>query len=139
MALGQAAGTAASIAISRSTTVRDVNIEALQRRLLENGQVITFFRDIDPADPSHRAMQYFGTKGLFTSYVANSRGAMDRKTAAEWARLAGRTVPQEWKRDQVLSRAELNAWLRQSTRGSAVVSRGEFCQILYEHRFPTEF
>jgi hypothetical protein len=133
MALGQAAGTAASIAIARSTPVRQVNIEALQRRLIENGQVITFFRDIDTADPSHRAMQYFGTKGLFTSYLANPRGTLDRNTAAGWARLAGRTVPPEWKGVEGLSRAELNAWLRRPTRGSAVLSRGEFCQILFEH------
>ena len=47
MALGQAAGTAAHLAIASGREVRAVDVGAVQRELLKQGQVITFFRDID--------------------------------------------------------------------------------------------
>jgi hypothetical protein len=135
MALGQAAGTAAHLAIEAGSTPRAVNVEALQRRLLREGQVLTFFRDIDPKDPAHAAMQYFGTKGFFTSYVADSKRPLEKQTAREWARLAGRSAPATWKGDQALSWAELADWLgaNREREGTALVSRGEFCRMLFEH------
>jgi hypothetical protein len=64
MALGQAAGTAASLAIETGYPLRAMNVDSLQRQLLKDGQVLTFFRDIDPKDPAHTAIQYFWDEGL---------------------------------------------------------------------------
>jgi len=47
MALGQAAGVAAHLALEYGVQPRGVSTDALQRKLLEQGRVITFFRDID--------------------------------------------------------------------------------------------
>ena len=135
MALGQAAGTAAHLAIESGTPPRTVNVEALQRRLLRDGQVLTFFRDIDPADPAHAAIQYFGSKGFFNSYVAESRRPLEKRTAHEWAQLAGMQAPGDWKRDEhPLKWAELTGWLGSPRIGdeTAVVSRGDFCRMLFE-------
>jgi hypothetical protein len=134
MALGQAAGTAANLAVETGTSPRALNVETLQKRLIQDGQVITFFRDIDPGDPAHQAIQYFGTKGLFHSYVANSRGSLDRKTAREWARLAGRSAPEAWNGDQSLTWADVGAWLNRPPvqSGSQALTRGDFCRILFE-------
>jgi len=134
MTLGQAAGTAAHLSIEGGVSPRALNVETLQRRLLKDGQVLTFFRDIDPKDPSHAAVQYFGTKSFFQSYVANSNGALEKRTAREWARLAGRSPPTGWTGDQPLTWKEVNAWLgvHSERGGSAVVSRGEFCRTLFE-------
>jgi hypothetical protein len=133
MALGQAAGTAAHLAIESGSSPRSVNIGVLQRRLLRDGQVLTFFRDIDPTDPAHAAIQYFGTKGFFTSYVADSKRPLAQRTAGEWARLAGRTAPAGWTGAQPLTWAELAAWLGARPEREGTVSRGEFCRVLFEH------
>lgn len=132
MALGQAAGTAAHLAIESGTSVRALEVEMLQRRLVKDGQVLTFFRDIDPKDPSHQAMQYWGTKGLFTSYTADSRGPLEKERAHEWAHLAGLKPPDGWKGDQPLTWAEVNDWLGKRSERTGVMSRGEFCRVLFE-------
>ena len=66
--LGQAAGTAAHLALKEGVEPRHVNVETLQRKLLRQGQVLTYFKDIDRADPAYAALQYFGTKGFFKDY-----------------------------------------------------------------------
>ena len=88
MALGQAAGTAAHLAIHGGRRVRAIDVEALQRMLLGQGQVITYFKDIDRADPAYAALQYFGSKGFFPDYYARSREPLERTQAAEWLKIA---------------------------------------------------
>lgn len=129
MALGQAAGTAAHFAIANNAELRQVSVEALQRQLLRDGQILTFFRDINASDPAHHAIQYFGTKGFFDSYVAESGKAVDRSTASTWAGspLWSGAGPLTWK--------ELQAWAGTvSFAGgpSESVTRGELCRVLYE-------
>ncbi len=87
MALGQAAGVAAHLAIRDRKRVRDLRPEPIQRLLLRQGQVLTYFRDIDPKDPSHDAIQFLGTRGFFTSYQAGSGQAVTRGLGARWLAL----------------------------------------------------
>ena len=49
MALGEAAGQAAALALERGERIRDVPRGAMQRELLAQGQVITYFDDVAPA------------------------------------------------------------------------------------------
>ncbi len=113
MALGQAAGIAAHLAIGAAVEPRAVDPNRLQRELLKHGQVITYFKDINQADPAYAALQYFGTKGFFDSYVADAKSPIDAETARRWWRLAGQpeTPPADW--------------LKPGT------TRGEFCNHLY--------
>jgi hypothetical protein len=111
MALGQAAGTAAHLAIASGRQPRALEVEKLQRLLLRQGQVLTYYKDMDRNDPAHAALQYFGTKGFFADYQARSREPLDAATAAEWSRLAGR--------------------LGISKAPPVTGSRGEFCRLLY--------
>jgi len=114
MALGQAAGLAAHLAISERIEPRAVDSSRLQRALLERGQVITYFRDIDRGDAAYSALQYFGTKGFFDDYYARSREPIDRETATRWWHIAtGSTVVP----DGLVT---------------ASTTRGEFCRMLYE-------
>ncbi len=115
MALGQAAGTAAHLAIAGDVQPRALDASLLQRELLKQKQVITFFKDIDQSDPAFAAMQYFGARGFFPDYQARSKDPVDRETARRWIRIAaGREA----------TAAEL----------SSLPSRGELCRRLYERR-----
>ncbi|MEZ5400170.1 MAG: FAD-dependent oxidoreductase [Bryobacteraceae bacterium] len=110
MALGQAAGKAAHLAIESGRQPRAIAVERLQRELLRDGQVITYFRDINRADPSYAALQYLGTKGFFPGYEARAQEPLSQEQAREWLRLAGFN-PDE---------------------AALPPTRGEFCRALYK-------
>ena len=73
MAMGQAAGVAAHLSIGSGERLRDLRPEKIQRLLLANQQVLTYFKDMDKSDPAHDAMQFLGTKGFFPDYLARSK------------------------------------------------------------------
>ncbi|MFN7932291.1 MAG: FAD-dependent oxidoreductase [Bryobacteraceae bacterium] len=115
MALGQAAGIAAHLAIAGNVQPRALDAGVLQRELLKQKQVITFFKDIDQQDPAFAAMQYFGARGFFPDYYARAKDPVDEETARRWIRIAtGRDA----------TAAEL----------ASLPSRGELCRRLYERR-----
>lgn len=109
MALGQAAGVAAHLAIASNAAPRGVDVDRLQRILVGQGQVITYFKDIDHKDPAYAAMQYFGAKGLFKDYFARSSETLEPAVAEEWSRKLQRPMPQ------------------------GTLTRGGFCRLAYEH------
>ncbi|MYA60839.1 MAG: FAD-dependent oxidoreductase, partial [Chloroflexi bacterium] len=101
MALGEAAGTAAALALERSTRVRDVPRGALQRALLAGGQVIAYFEDVVPAGFAgygrqapglSEAAQFWGARGFFSHYAARLDGPLTMGEAQRWAWLARRAV-----------------------------------------------
>lgn len=145
MALGQAAATAAHLALRDRVQPRQVEIEGLQRALLRGGQVLTFFQDIDRASPDYAALQYFGTKGFFREYHAHAREPVTRATAREWLGLAlgaraaalaasingeGNLTGPEWSKI-----ASLAKWPSPASAGGADsgVMRGEFCRTIFEN------
>ena len=101
MALGEAAGAAAALALRRGVRVRDVPRGALQRALLATGQVITYFNDIAPEgfpgfdqQPSNLsvAAQFWGARGFFSHYAARPDLPLTQGEAQRWAWLARRAV-----------------------------------------------
>lgn len=90
MAMGQAAGSAANIAIQDKTQPRKVDIDKLQRSLLKNNAVIMLFDDVTWDTPHREAIQFFGSRGAITSYQSRQRFAVDRGTAAMWLDMARR-------------------------------------------------
>jgi FAD dependent oxidoreductase len=142
MTLGQAAGAAAHLAISQNVAPRAVPIDALQRELLREGQVLTYFKDIDRADPAHTAIQYFGTKGFFPDYFAKSKGKLDRATAREWLRLVWpKSAPQVSSDAGDFTGVELKRALEAVGSRTPVklpdgaLTRGDFCRIVFEAQF----
>lgn len=140
MALGQAAGAAAHLAIEGEQQPREIDISRLQRLLIEKGQILTYFKDIDLNDPAHQAGQYFGTMGFFKDYYFRSKEPVDRALADEWLAkaLPGTKLPSS--AQQTVLQAEVAALLpglRADWRGAgrsadSPVSRGEFCMALYQ-------
>ncbi len=101
MALGEAAGQAAALALARDVRVRDVPRGVLQRELLARGQVITYFDDVAPAGFAgfekqaadlSKAAQFWGARGFFGQYAARPDEPLTQGEAQRWAWLARRAV-----------------------------------------------
>lgn len=177
MALGQAAGAASALSVDSRRSPRTIDIDRLQRNLVEDHQVITFFSDVDFAAPHFAALQYFGTWGFFPSYKARPLQPVSRGVAAQWTwqwlrhrrptlptlspvtphyRDVPRSAPaytaieslrrfgicpaRTFRPEAPLRATELRRWFQllhlQSAPFSsepATVSRGQLCQLLYEH------
>ncbi len=84
MSLGTAAGVAAHLAVKENLAPSRLDIEAIQRQLLRQGQVICVFTDVPLEHPHWAALQYFGTKGFFPEYEARPDAAITRAQALEW-------------------------------------------------------
>ena len=67
MALGQAAGAAASLAIENRISVQDVDIETLQDYLLEQGATLVYMPDHSPADSNFITIQRSALSALRTA------------------------------------------------------------------------
>lgn len=74
MALGQAAGAAAAIAIDRATTVQKVPIKLLQQRLLDENATLIYFKDIRPGDPGFAEAQRLGLQGKIAGWSVKESG-----------------------------------------------------------------
>lgn len=68
MALGQAAGAAASLAIDNNVKVQDVNVPKLQDRLLDEGATLFYYRDMKPSDPEFKTAQLKGLRGEISDW-----------------------------------------------------------------------
>ena len=143
MTLGQAAGVAAHLAIAADAPVSKVNVEKMQRILLEQGQVLTYFKDLDPADPAFAAMQFLGTKGLFHDYNARSKDPLEYTEAVTWltelsSELKLKPQTGRWLRRRemrILFPGQDSIWTDpgNTARGpDDPVLRGEFCRAIYE-------
>lgn len=140
MAMGQAAGTAADIALHDGASLRAVPIDRVQSALLRQGQVLTYFKDIDRSDPAYEGLQYFGTKGLFRDYLARSKDVLDRATARRWLGLILGKPVGSWDLPETgaFTGADLKRVLSpfrdyrsDPDLTDGPLSRGEFCRILY--------
>jgi hypothetical protein len=119
MALGEASGIAAHLAIAGGVAVRRVPTAELQRLLVERGGVITFYSDLKFDHPEFPAFQWLGARGLNPGYQATPELALMRRHG--WTKL-GRILRAEgksWTEPQndpelPLRAADLLAWLRQA-------------------------
>ena len=139
MALGQAAGTAAHLSLIANVPVRDVPIKCLQRQLLAQGQVLTFFKDIDRAHSCFAGLQFCGCLGFFEDYYARADESLDGPTALRWFARAGLLdlSEVEWRDAATVTWAHVAAVVPEWMGGDGVptdrlVSRGAFCQALFE-------
>ncbi|MGQ9461673.1 MAG: FAD-dependent oxidoreductase [Candidatus Fervidibacter sp.] len=98
MALGQAAGTAAHLALRHKVPFHLVPVDELQRQLLNQGQVIAFFNDLPPVgSEGFAAVQFFAVRGFFDTYEVRSNETVDegaaRKMLHRFAELTRRQIP----------------------------------------------
>ncbi len=84
--ISESAAVASTLAIKMGINVSELNVDLLQHKLLEADIMISFFNDVDMSvsEPFRSAVQYFGTKGLFTTYDAHLDHPLDATTANQW-------------------------------------------------------
>jgi hypothetical protein len=93
MALGQAAGVAASLSIRAGVPVRSVDVASVQDELLRQGAVLIFFRDAQPGQPHFEALQFWALRGLLPEWEARLGERVDTATAARWVEASGVARP----------------------------------------------
>lgn len=136
MALGQAAAAAAHLAIHDRSTPDRIHPPQLQRLLLEQGQVLTYFRDLDRSSPHFAALQYFGAKGWFPDYDAAADRVLTQGEATMWLNLRGPSSVWKIPDDTPLTHREAKQRLASLKLNlpddDKPLTRGEFCQALYD-------
>ncbi len=92
MALGEAAGVAASLAINNNVNVQNVPVSAMQNILLANGATLMYFKDLKNTDPDFALAQKYALRGFFPDWNAKLDSPADDETAKLWKDLSGRKI-----------------------------------------------
>lgn len=92
MALGQAAGITASLAIDCRVSVRDIDTTMLQDLLIRQKATLVYYRDIKPEDANFPLVQYMGLRGYLPEWEANLQDAIDNETLRKWSKLCGHSL-----------------------------------------------
>jgi hypothetical protein len=134
MALGQAAGTAAHLARQSGQEVRQVSASKLQRQLLDQGQVLVYYRDLPPDHPSFKAIQFLGVRGLFALWDAAPQEPVLRGEAIAWFEKLGRKIWDRSRPFETLDWNVLELWLEEKLRGGEhpYVLRHELASVLFD-------
>jgi len=140
MALGEACGVAAHLAIENKVALRKVDTARLQADLVERGAVVTFFDDLPFDDPAFAPMQWLGARGLNKGYRADKEHKLTEGDGAErlnriWASMGTETRVQAESPGRALTAATLRGWLKTSVtddaNGGKELSVGDFATIAY--------
>jgi len=97
MALGQAAGMAASLSIEDGVAVRKVDIKKLQRELVRQKAVLIYYDDVSPEHPLFEVVQYFGLHGLLPDWRARPDEVVTTEDAAKWIAAVGGHSPSQYR------------------------------------------
>lgn len=91
MHIGEAAGYAAALAVKEDTVPGKISVPGLQRLLVENGIMVSFFNDLDMKTkaPWVPAVQYLAARGFFNSYNSGAEDPLKLAMAQQWARSFG--------------------------------------------------
>lgn len=92
MAIGQAAGVAATIAINDQIKIQNVCLEKLQEKLLDQKATLMYFRDVTHTDPDFRMVQYMGLRGYLSDWDARLHEPVENATLREWRRLSNQPL-----------------------------------------------
>jgi hypothetical protein len=96
MALGQAAGIAASLAIDGRSRISEVDNEQLQDKLIDQKATLIYYKDVDPLSPDFKMVQFMGLRGYLPDWDARLDAPVDKQQVLIWNKLSGlkKAVPQ---------------------------------------------
>jgi len=92
MALGEAAGIAAGLAIENTKNVQEIPVKTLQEKLLSNGATLVYLKDLKNDDPDYILVQHLALQGFFPDWNAGLDNIMDKDTAKLWSKLSGKQI-----------------------------------------------
>lgn len=95
MALGQAAGIAASIAIDENKTVQNIAIQTLQQYLIKERATLIYFEDIKLGSPDFEMVQYMGIRGYLPEWEARLSDTADEDCLKQWREMSGIDIPSD--------------------------------------------
>jgi hypothetical protein len=104
MALGQAAGIAASMAIDDQVKIKRIDTKKLQKILIAEKATLMYYRDIKPTDENFEMVQTMGLLGYLPGWEARLNDPADKQTIAAWEKLSGTKLNDE---PVTISRKEL--------------------------------
>lgn len=87
MALGEAAGAAASLMIQLNVPARLVPVDVLQSDLIAHGAMLIYYRDVAAGDPAWPALQYLGVRGGIPGWLARLDDPLTEEERGIWTRL----------------------------------------------------
>ncbi|MDR2037034.1 MAG: FAD-dependent oxidoreductase [Bacteroidales bacterium] len=102
MALGQAAGIAASISIEEGTKMKNISMDQLQDKLIRQKATLIYYRDITVDSPDFEMVQFMGLRGYLPDWNANLESTIDAETVALWKSLSGKTVEGDRRKKEIL-------------------------------------
>ncbi|MDR3262675.1 MAG: FAD-dependent oxidoreductase [Tannerella sp.] len=108
MAMGQAAGIAASLSIDSNSKIKNIAIDRLQDKMIAQQAILIYFRDTDVNNPDFKMLQYMGLRGYLPEWNANPDGAVDAETAVLWKSLSGMKVEAGENRKEILTKIYQN-------------------------------
>lgn len=102
MALGQAAGTMAALSIQQNKPLQYYNEGAgaaqVQQRLLAQGAVLIYVKDVPPQHPAHIAVQQLALAGMVPSWEFKPDAPASPEDMAAWQKQALALKPElDWK------------------------------------------
>jgi hypothetical protein len=96
MALGEACGQAAHLAVTERIPARAVRVERLQKTLLANGAAITYLEDLSSDDKSFVACQWLGARGFNRGCLAEAGRNLTRGEGVERLHRALQIMKVHW-------------------------------------------
>lgn len=104
MALGQAAGIAASLAIDHETKIKDIDITIMQDKLIAGKSTLIYFKDIPHTHPDFDMIQYMGIRGYFSDWEAKLDDSLTESIRKKWETISGMKIDAaaKTKRDALL-------------------------------------
>lgn len=121
MAMGQAAGIAASMAIDDKVKVQNVDICGLQEKLIDQKATLIYFKDVKETSPHFRLVQQMGLKGYLPGWNASLDEPVDAETLAAWKRLSGLELKEA--KAGSTSRLEVLSTIKENTPSGPIRSR----------------
>jgi len=104
MAMGQAAGIAASLSIDHQTKIKHVPMNMLQDKLVKQKATLYYFRDLSVDSPDYEMAQYMGLLGYLPGWEARLDATIDPETATLWSGLSRTRVTTGGQRKEALQK-----------------------------------
>lgn len=115
MALGHAAGIASVISITSNKPVQKIAITAVQEELLRQKAVLIYYKDVAPAHPAFKAIQFIGLKGWLPEWTCRPDSIVTQQELNQWQQLAHVTFPATIQANKS-TRGEAIQWLYTKTQ-----------------------
>lgn len=104
MALGQAAGVAASLAIDDQCKVRNIDNPTMQELLIKQKATLMYYRDVSYTDADFVLVQKMGLKGYLPEWEARLSDPVTKEVLTTWSKLSRLKLTDE---DLKLTRKQL--------------------------------